>query len=71
MHIPQMPLVENFALIILRKLYYGFRIAFLSEFSKDQAHIRQRYGDIPNRSDAGVFKVGISLVWRQFQLKVD
>ena len=48
-----------------------FRIAFLSEFSKDEAHIRQRYGDIPNRSDASVFKVGISLVWRQFQFKVD
>ena len=46
-------------------------IAFLGEFSKDEAQIRRRYGDIPNRSDAGVFKVRISLVWRQFQLKVD
>ena len=25
---------------------------------------------IPNGSDAGVFKVRISLVWRQFQLRV-
>ena len=44
-----------------------FRIAFLGEFSKDEAQIRRRYGDIPNRLDTGVFKVRISLVWRQFQ----
>ena len=30
-----------------------------------------KYGDIPNRSVAGVFKVRISLLWRQSQLKVD
>ena len=48
-----------------------FRITFLGEFSRDEAQIRRRYGDIPNRSDAGVFKVRISLLWRQFQLKVD
>ena len=48
-----------------------FKMAFLGEFSKDEAQIWQRYGEILNRSDAGVFKVRISLVWRQFQLKVD
>ena len=32
-----------------------FRIAFLGEFSKDDTQIRRRYGDIPNRLDAGVF----------------
>ena len=48
-----------------------FRIAFLGEFSKDEAQIRRKYGDIPNRSDAGVFKVRSLLVWSQFQLKVD
>ena len=50
-----------------------FRIAFLSEYSKDEAQIQGRYGDIPNRSDAGVFtcKVRISLVWHQFQLGQD
>ena len=36
-----------------------------------EAQIEQRYGDIPNRSDAGVFKVRISLVWRQFLLEQD
>ena len=46
-----------------------FRIAFLSEFSKDEAQIRRRYGDILNRPNAGVFKVRISLVWRQSQLE--
>ena len=46
-----------------------FRIAFLGEFSKDEAQIRGRYGGIPNRSDAGVFKVKITLVWRQFPLE--
>ena len=30
-----------------------FRIAFLGELSKDEAQIRRRYEDIPNRSDAG------------------
>ena len=48
-----------------------FRIAFLGEFSKDEAQIRGRYGGIPNRSDAGVFKVRITLVWRQFPLEQD
>ena len=36
-----------------------------------EAQIEQRYGDIPNRSDAGVFKVRISLVWPQFLLEQD
>ena len=31
-----------------------------------EAQIRQRYEDIPNRSDAGVLNVSISRVWRQF-----
>ena len=44
------------------------RIAFLGEFSKDEAQIRRRNRYIPNRSDADGFKVRISLVWRQFQL---
>ena len=48
-----------------------FRIAFLGEFSKDQAQTRRRYGGIPNRSDGRVFKVRISLVRRQFQLEQD
>ena len=48
-----------------------FRIAFLGEFSKDEAQIRRRYWDIPSRSDAGVFKVKISLVWCQFPLEQD
>ena len=48
-----------------------FRIAFLCEFLKDEAQIRWRYGDIPNRLDAGVFKVRLSLVWPQFQLEQD
>ena len=48
-----------------------FRIAFFSEFSKDEAQIRQWYGFIPNRSDAGVFKVRISMVWHQFPPEQD
>ena len=49
-----------------------FRIAFLVEFSKDEAQIRERYGDNPNRPDAGENgEVRISLVWRQIQLEVD
>ena len=44
---------------------------FFSEFSKDEAQIRKRYRFIPNRSDAGVFKVRISMVWRQFPLEQD
>ena len=48
-----------------------FRIAFLVDFSKNEAQIRRSYGDIPNRLGAGVFKVRISLVWRQFQLEQD
>ena len=48
-----------------------FRIAFLGEFSKDEAQIRRSFEEIPDRLDAGVFKVRISLVWRQFQLEQD
>ena len=48
-----------------------FRIAILGEFSKDGAQIRRSYGHIPNQLDAGVFKVRISLVWRQFQHEQD
>ena len=36
-----------------------------------EVKIQRRYGDIPNRSDAGVFKVRISVVWRQFPLEQD
>ena len=48
-----------------------FSITVLGKISKDEAQIRRRYGDIPNRSDADVFKVRILLVWYQFQPKVD
>ena len=50
-----------------------FRITYkvLGEFSKDEAQILQNYGDILNRSDAGVFNVRMSLVWHQFQLGQD
>ena len=61
--------------ILCRSCWESFimvlRIAFLSEFWKMKLKIPQRYGDIPNQWDAGVFKVRISLVWCQFQLKVD
>ena len=46
-----------------------FRMAFLSEFSKDKAPIRWSYRNTPNWSDAGDLKATISLVWRQFQLE--
>ena len=36
-----------------------------------EAQIQRRYEDIPNWSDAGVFNVRISLVWRQFPLEHD
>ena len=47
---------------MLRSFTIDFSIAFLGEFSKDEAHVRQRYGDVPNQSDSGVFSVRISLV---------
>ena len=53
----------------LESFIVDFRIAFLGEFAKEDAQIWQRYGDIPNQSEAGVFKVRISLVWHQFQLE--
>ena len=61
--------------IMLRKLYYGFqdRLSWwiFKTWSSNLAILWGYYGDIPNQSDAGVFKVRISLVWHQFQLELD
>ena len=55
----------------VEKALLDFRIAFLGEFWKEEAHILRRYVDIPNQSDADVVKETISLVWCQFQLPQD
>ena len=38
----------------------NYSVAFLGEFSKNEAQNRRRYEDISNRSDAGIVKVRIS-----------
>ena len=53
---------------MLRKL---LRIAFLGKVSKNEALIWHRHEEISSKSDAGVFKVRILMVWYQFELELD
>ena len=63
----QIPLVENFEPIMLRKLLWGLK----SLFTENCGRMKRGHEDTSGRSDAGVFEVRNLIVWLQFQLEVD
>lgn len=67
---PQMHLVENFALIMLRKLVLQLQDRFCSEILEGlSSHLG--HGDISSGSEASIFEVRNLTAWCQFQLRVD
>ena len=68
---PQMPFVENFALIMLRNWSCNFKITFLQKFWRDWGFTWHRHGDIRGGLGASIFEVRNLTVWCQFQLKLD
>lgn len=67
---PQMPLVENFALIMLRKLVLQLQDRFCWEILEGLSSYLG-HGDISRGSEASIFEVRNLTVWCQFQLRVD
>ena len=67
---PQMRLVENFGLIMLRKLVLQLQDCFCSEFLEGlSSHLG--HGDISSGSEASIFEVRNLTAWCHFHLRVD
>ena len=69
--IPQMPLVETFAPVMLRKVVLQLQDRFSWEILEGLSSHSMEHGYISSGSGAGIFKVRNQIVWRQFQLKLD